>query len=83
MGLISGILTLPLAPVRGVAWVAEQMKRQAEHEYYDPGVIQRELLAVDDAFTEGQLTERERNEIQEALLQRLFEAQRRRQAGEM
>ena len=30
MGLITGILGLPLAPVRGTIWVAEQVRQQAE-----------------------------------------------------
>ena len=30
MGLITGLLTLPLAPVRGTVWVAEQIHDQAE-----------------------------------------------------
>ncbi|QUH00232.1 gas vesicle protein GvpG [Saccharopolyspora erythraea] len=83
MGLLSGILTLPLAPVRGVVWVAEQMKNQAEREYYDPRVIQRQLAEVDEAHANGELTDQQRDELQEGLLARLFEVQRRRGAGEM
>lgn len=83
MGLLSGILTLPLAPVRGVTWVAEQMKQQAERQYYDLGTIQRQLADTDEAYEAGEITERERDAIQDDLLARLFEAQRRRRAGEM
>ena len=36
MGLITGILGLPLAPLRGTVAVAEQMRKQAEEEFYDP-----------------------------------------------
>ncbi|MGO4759259.1 gas vesicle protein GvpG, partial [Streptomyces sp. 2MCAF27] len=36
MGLITGLLTLPLAPVRGVAWIAEQLRQEALRELYDP-----------------------------------------------
>ena len=32
MGLITGLLTLPLAPVRGTIWVAEQLAAEAERE---------------------------------------------------
>ena len=38
MGLISAILTAPLAPVKGVVWVAEQVHDQAMRELYDPDV---------------------------------------------
>ena len=32
MGLIMGLLTLPLAPVRGTVWLAERIQEQAERE---------------------------------------------------
>ena len=35
MGLISGLLTLPLAPVRGTVWIGEQVLEQAERERND------------------------------------------------
>ena len=35
MGLITGLLTLPLAPVRGVAWIGEQVALEAERELND------------------------------------------------
>src|SRR5436190_1750915 len=35
MGLVSGLLGLPLAPVRGVVWLARQIEDQAEQQYYD------------------------------------------------
>lgn len=83
MGLLTGLVTFPLAPVRGALWVAEQVKKQAETEYYDPAAIQRQLAELDDAQAAGELTVEQRNALQEELLGRLFEAQRRRQAGEM
>ena len=44
MGLLSGLLTLPLAPVRGIANVAEQLAAQAERELYgDETSLRREL----------------------------------------
>ena len=39
MGLITGLLTLPVAPLRGTVAVAEQVLRAAEDEFYDPGRI--------------------------------------------
>ena len=35
MGLFTGLLTLPLAPVRGVVWVAEQVAQEADRQLYD------------------------------------------------
>ncbi len=39
MGLITQILTLPLAPVRGTVWVLDQVVLTAEREYYDPAPV--------------------------------------------
>lgn len=82
MGLLTGILTAPLAPVRGVVWIAEQVKQQAERQHFDPLVIQREIAEVDDAYADGQISEAQRDDLQEQLLQRLFEAQRLRREQE-
>ncbi|MER7014482.1 gas vesicle protein GvpG [Saccharopolyspora sp. NPDC000359] len=83
MGLISGLLTLPLAPVRGVVWTVDQVRRHAEQNYYDTAMIRRKLAEVDDAHAAGELTDEERDEIEAAWLDRLFEAQRRHAAGEL
>lgn len=83
MGLLSGLLTLPLAPVRGVTWVAEQVRQQAERQYYDPASIRRQLTEIDDAHAAGEVTDQERDELQEELLGLLFEARRRREQGKM
>jgi hypothetical protein len=53
MGLISGLLTLPLAPVRGVTWVAEKVAEEAELEMYDEQRILRELADLESAKDEG------------------------------
>lgn len=57
MGLITGILTLPLAPVRGVAWVAEKVAEQAELELYDESRILRELIELEEARDRGELSD--------------------------
>ena len=46
VGLITGLLTLPLAPVRGVAWVAEKVAEEAEKELYDEGRILRSWVSL-------------------------------------
>jgi polyhydroxyalkanoate synthesis regulator phasin len=71
MGLVTGLLTLPLAPVRGVVWIAERIRDQAEQQLYDPVVIQRRLAEVDDALAAGELSEEEAAELQDELLGRL------------
>jgi hypothetical protein len=77
MGLITGLLGLPLAPVRGTVWVAEQVLRQAEDEYYDPQRIRSQLEAVEQQRQDGQLTDAEAEAWEEELLERLMTGQDR------
>lgn len=72
MGLISGLLTLPLAPVRGTIWIAEQVQQQAERELYDPANIRRQLEAVEAARERGELSEEEAAAYEEELIGRLM-----------
>jgi hypothetical protein len=78
MGLFTGLLTLPLAPVRGVAWIAEQVVDEADRQLYDEGSIRRELLQLEIDADDGKLDEGEREELEEALLTRLAISQARR-----
>ena len=72
MGLVTGLLGLPLAPVRGVMWLAEQILEQAEEQFYDPARIRAQLEQVDEARRSGELSEEECVEIENELLQRLM-----------
>jgi len=72
MGLISGLLTWPLAPVRGVVWVAEQIQQEAEREWYDPVLIQEQLDELDQRRAAGLVSEEEAAELEEQLVQRLL-----------
>jgi Gas vesicle protein G len=78
MGLISGLLTLPLAPVRGVAWVGEQVAEEADRELYDEGKIRRELAEVDRLWEDGDLSDEERDNMEADLMERLRVAHVRR-----
>ncbi len=71
MGLITGLLTLPLAPVRGVAWVAEKVAEQAELELYDESRIMRELSELEAAHERHEISEEHFNAGVEQLLERL------------
>lgn len=82
MGLLTGLLTLPLAPVRGTIWVAEQVLEEAENQYYDPGVIRRQLEDVEELRASGQITDDEAEQLEDTLVERLMESRRRRSARE-
>jgi hypothetical protein len=73
MGLFGALLTLPLAPVRGVVWLAEQIETQARREWTDPDTVRRLLEEVEQAYQDGQLTELERDQRQDQLVARLLE----------
>jgi chorismate mutase len=72
MGLLSGLLTLPLAPLRGTLAIAEQIRQQALREFYDPGRIQRQLEEVERLRSEGLVDETEAEALEDELLQRLL-----------
>jgi Gas vesicle protein G len=72
MGLITGLLTLPLAPVRGTVWLAERIQEQAEEELYDESAIRQGLLDLEAARQAGTLDEAEIAAAEDALIERLM-----------
>jgi hypothetical protein len=72
MGLISGLLLLPLAPVRGTVWVAERLLEQAEQEFYDEGAIRALMMVVQAAREAGEIDEEEALRAEDVLLERLL-----------
>jgi hypothetical protein len=83
MGLFTGLLTLPLAPVRGVIWVAEQVADEVERQMYDEDQIRAELLQLEMEFDDGLIDDEERTMREDELLERLTVAQARRQSSEL
>ncbi len=81
MGLITGLLTLPLAPVRGTVWVADQVLRQAEERFYDPAVIRNELDEVDRLRQDGEIDDATAEAWEDELVERLMTGQRRTSHG--
>jgi hypothetical protein len=71
MGLFSGILTLPFAPIRGVVAVGEIIQRQAEQELYSPAAIRARLEEIDEQRRQGHITDAEADEAQEIILAQL------------
>ncbi|GJF31123.1 gas vesicle protein [Kitasatospora sp. NE20-6] len=79
MGLLTQILTLPLAPVRGTVWVLERVVETAENEYYDPGPVERELAALEKALLAGEIDDETFDRREDELLDRLDEIRAYRQ----
>jgi hypothetical protein len=69
MGIFSGIVLLPLAPVRGVVWLAETIQRQAEQQLHDPANTRRQLEALQQARERGEITAEEERQAQQQILQ--------------
>ncbi|BFO17050.1 gas vesicle protein GvpG [Streptomyces sp. KM77-8] len=76
MGLISEVLLLPLAPVRGSGWVVQQVLREAERIYYDPATIRAELARLEERLESGEISEEEFDRQEDELLDRLETATR-------
>lgn len=81
MGLFRELILLPLAPVRGTAWVAEQIAEEAERRLYDEDNIKRELLQLELESDEGRLGEKERAAREDELLDRLAISRQRQVEG--
>ncbi|MGZ6708448.1 MAG: gas vesicle protein GvpG [Solirubrobacteraceae bacterium] len=77
MGLISGLLTLPLAPVRSTVSVAERILEQAESEFYDEGAIRAQLMEIEAARDAGVLGEEEAAQAEDVLVERLIAGRER------
>ncbi|MFG2755087.1 gas vesicle protein GvpG [Streptomyces wuyuanensis] len=73
MGLLTQIVTLPLAPVRGVAWVMDRVLEAAENEYYDPEPVQRELAELEARLLAGEIDEETFDRREDELLDKLEE----------
>ncbi|CAM5646294.1 hypothetical protein STAFG_8951 [Streptomyces afghaniensis 772] len=80
MGLLTGILTLPLAPLRTTLWAAEQLQAAAEAQYYDPAPVRQALVDLERALLEGRVDEDEYDRREDELLDRLDEITARRRA---
>jgi Gas vesicle protein G len=77
MGLITGLLTFPLAPVRATVWVADRVLEQAERDFYDEGAIRAQLLDIDAAREAGTIDEDEAAGAEDALVERMLEGRAR------
>ncbi|MDV6266610.1 gas vesicle protein GvpG [Rhodococcus globerulus] len=68
MGLLSFIVTLPLAPVRGVISLAELIQQQVEDELHDPASARRALEELEEARAAGEITAEEEQQAQQVIL---------------
>jgi Gas vesicle protein G len=74
MGFLSGLILMPLAPLRGTIWLAERLTEIAERELDNDVTIRRLLLEAEMAFEAGELSEQEYEQVEDELLERLERA---------
>jgi hypothetical protein len=74
MGLFTSLLTLPLAPVRGVIWISERVLDQALSEESDPTEIYEQLAEIEARRTSGEISAEESAEVEADLVARLIRA---------
>jgi hypothetical protein len=78
MGLFKELALLPVAPLRGTVKVAEVLAEEADRRLYDEENIKRELIQLEIDAEEGRVGDAERANVEEALMERLAVARRRR-----
>jgi hypothetical protein len=71
MGLFTGLLTLPLAPIRGTVWIAEQLAAEAERQMRDEP--RRRLIVAERQLELGAITVEEYEAIEDEALAQLDE----------
>ncbi|TDD71038.1 gas vesicle protein [Jiangella aurantiaca] len=72
MGLLTGLVTWPLAPVRGVVALARLIGPEAERQYRDPVAVRRALDQVEQDRTAGRISEEEAAAMEDELIGRLL-----------
>ena len=73
MGLLTGLLTLPLAPVRGTIWIAERIAEEAERQLDEEPAVRRALDDLQTAYELGEVDEETFERREDELLRRLIE----------
>ena len=76
MGFLTGLVLLPLAPLRGTIWLAERLTEVAERELDDEALFRRLIVEAEIAFESGELSEAEYEQVEDELLERLELARR-------
>ncbi|MEV1168926.1 gas vesicle protein GvpG [Nonomuraea sp. NPDC049784] len=69
MGLLGLIFGWPLAPFRGLLWLAELFQEQVEMETRNPASVRRHLEEIEAAREAGEITEEEESQAVERVLQ--------------
>ncbi len=72
MGLLTLPFRLPLMPLRGVLWLGETVRDQAERELHDPAAVRRQLEEAEAEARAGNLSGDELSRVQEDATARMI-----------
>jgi hypothetical protein len=72
MGMVSGLLLLPLAPVRGVGWVANVLAEEAERELESRESPERALADLEAKRANGEISEEDAEALETELIERMI-----------
>jgi len=73
VGLISGIVMLPLAPVRGIAWIGEVVAEEADRQLAAAESPEQALADLEAARATGEIDPEEADAMEAELIARLLE----------
>jgi hypothetical protein len=68
MGVIKELLLLPLAPVRGTVWIAEQLAEEAERQLDPRAATRRALLELEGRHAAGEIDDDEFDRLEDEIL---------------
>lgn len=72
MGLLTKLVMLPLAPAAGVVWLSEQIRQEAERQLAGPASARDRLAELDERAARGEISDVERQELEDELLEELL-----------
>jgi hypothetical protein len=72
VGLVSGLLMLPLLPVRGVIRLADELQHEAYRQWSDPAAIQAQLAEIEESVAAGEFAPEDAEPLQDELVSRLL-----------
>jgi cytochrome c-type biogenesis protein CcmH/NrfG len=72
MGVLSELVKLPFAPIRGVIAIGKVIQDQAESELRSPTAIRRDLEEIERQRAEGLISEEEAAEAEQRVLTRVI-----------
>ena len=72
MGLVKGLLLLPLAPMNGVRWVVDVLAGEAERELAERESPERRLAELDARRANGELSDEEAEALEAQLIDEML-----------